>query len=47
MRSVIAQRKALCGMGLKRHLGFIPVYDVTINNCDLLVSNLTKKYIEA
>ena len=47
MRSVIAQRKALCGMSLKRYLGFIPVCDVTINNCDLVVSNLTEKYIEA
>ena len=38
--------KALCGMSLKRHLHFIPVCDVTINNCDLVVSNLTGRYIE-
>ena len=29
------------------HLSFIPVCDVTINNCDLVVSNLTENYIEA
>ena len=28
------------------HLSFIPVCDVTINNCDLVVSNLTENYIE-
>ena len=47
IRSVIAQRKALCGMSLKRDLVFIPICDVTINNSDLVVSNLTEKYIEA
>ena len=47
IRSVIAQRKALCGMSLERHLGFIPICDVMINNCDLVVSNLTENYIEA
>ena len=41
------REKALCGTNLKRYLGFIPVSDVTINNCDLVVSNLTEKYIEA
>ena len=30
-------------MSLKRHLVFIPICDVTINNCDLVVSNLTEK----
>ena len=25
------------------HLSFIPLCDVTINNCDLVVSNLTEK----
>ena len=29
------------------HLSFIPVCDVMINNCDLVVSNLTEKYVEA
>ena len=29
------------------HLSFIPVCDVTINNCDLVVYNLTEKYIKA
>ena len=37
------REKALCGMSLKRHLAFIPICDVTINNCDLVVSNLTEK----
>ena len=32
------REKALCGMSLKRHLGFIPICDVTINNCDLVVT---------
>ena len=25
------------------HLAFIPICDITINNCDLVVSNLTEK----
>ena len=41
------REKALCGMSLKRHLVFIPICDVTINNSDLVVSNLTEKYIKA
>ena len=31
----------------EKTLGFIPICDVTINNCDLVVSNLTEKYIGA
>ena len=29
------------------HLSFIPVCDIMINNCDLVVSNLTENFIEA
>ena len=40
------RENALCGMSLKRYLSYIPICDVMINNCDLIVSNLTEKYIE-
>ena len=33
----------MCGMSLKRHLAFVPICDVMIHNCDLVVSNLTEK----